>query len=225
MTIAFDECPFCRIACSDREQVPCYDTPIVETAEFLVVAALGQFIDGYVLICPKLHTVNLGLMPPDVMTRFVALKDRVRAALAEEYGRRPAFFEHGAVGRRQLAGSCIDHAHLHAIPLEIAQPPPFMSDRLKGHRVTDFGDVASYANVGEAYFLFECSGGDTYVYEAPLLPCQYGRQVFARLLALNGQWDWRSFPFYDRMTATAERLRIRMETDNVENPSVLGATC
>ncbi len=77
------DCPFCRIASSEPADLPEYDRPIIETAEFIIVPALGQFVEGYLLIAPREHRLNIGVLPDDMLLRFNKLKADIRELLAD----------------------------------------------------------------------------------------------------------------------------------------------
>ena len=207
----YEYCIFCRIAYAERNWLPEYDRPIIQTADFFVVPALGQFVEGYVLICPRVHFLNLAVMGSDLLDRLFDVKEQVRILLFEEYGQKCVFFEHGPALGGIRGGSCVGHAHLHALPADLAAPPSWVSEHLNGGRIDDISTIVDYAKAGNPYFFLECSDGTMYMYDALLLPCQYGRQVLARVLGVLEQWDWRRYPYYERMIETVRRLRIRME--------------
>lgn len=204
------DCLFCEIAHSEPHLLLEHDRPIIEATDFFVVAAMGQFIGGYVLICPRLHFLNLGVMHSDLHDQFLHLKGQVCTVLLEEYGNKIMLFEHGPASRQMRGGSCLDHAHLHALPVDLNTPPDWVSACLDGGRIHDISDLFEYAAAGRPYFFLESSDSTMYLYDASSLPCQYGRQVVARLLGIPEQWDWRMYPHLDRMVETRSRLTARL---------------
>jgi diadenosine tetraphosphate (Ap4A) HIT family hydrolase len=206
-----EDCVFCNIAYAEANRLPEYNRTIIHTADFFVVPSLGQFIEGYVLICPKTHFLNLGVMNSILFNRLLDVKEQIRTLLFEEYGRRTVFFEHGPASHKSRGGSCVDHAHLHALPVDLAAPPSWMSEHLKGGRIDDVSVVVEYAKEGNPYFYLECPNDAMYLYDASFLQCQYGRKVFARVLGILERWDWRRYPYFERMIETGNRLRNRIE--------------
>lgn len=207
----YKDCIFCKIADIDEKMLPEYDRPIIQTADFFVVPAMGQFTEGYVLICTKEHFLNLGNMDPVLFNRFLDLKEQVRTLLFEEYGRKPAFFEHGPASNLKRGGSCVDHAHLHAIPVDLSVPPTWVSENLEGGKIDNMNAIVDYAKTGKPYFFLECPDGTMYLYDAVALPCQYGRQIFAREYGVLENWDWHYYPFKERMIETSCSLKNRIE--------------
>lgn len=210
----YEDCVFCKIAYTEENKLPEYDRPIIQTADFFVAPAMGQFTEGYLLICPRTHFLNLGAMDSLLFDRFLDVKEHVRTLLLEEYGLKAVFFEHGPVSHTNRGGSCVDHAHLHALPVDLAAPPSWVSEPLSGGRIDDINMVVEYAEAGKPYFFLECPDATMYLYDALGLPCQYGRKVFARVLGIPGKWDWRRYPYIEKMIETGSRLRSRIEEEN-----------
>ena len=125
-----NNCVLCKIANSERNMLREYDQPIVETKNFYVVTALGQFVEGYVLICTKNHYLNMGALDNNMANELHILKEKVTKMFQEIYNKKAIFFEHGAASRKNSEGTCVDHAHLHAIPLEKYDLGVFSSEYL-----------------------------------------------------------------------------------------------
>jgi diadenosine tetraphosphate (Ap4A) HIT family hydrolase len=219
-----EDCTFCRIGTDKAAELAEYDRPIIEDEDFFVIPALGQLTAGYVLICSREHHLNLGLINGARSASFERLKERIRQGLVEEYGQNPIFFEHGPASFNMRAGSCVEHAHLHAIPVEMVTPPTHVTSHLDGGRISSVSEVAECAKAKRPYFFFECSDRTMYLYQVPLLPCQYGRQVLACELGNPAEWDWRTHPSYDMAIETGNRLRVRLEGQDNAHQSVLCAT-
>lgn len=207
----YDDCVFCKIGKAEENKLPEHDLPIIQTPDFFVVPALGQFTEGYVLICPKTHLLNLGTMDAVLFDRFLDLKEHVRTLLFEKYGRKPTFFEHGPASGLKRGGSCVDHAHLHAIPTDLDSIPDWVSENLEGGSIEDMNAVVEYAKTGKPYFFLECPDGTKYLYNARALPCQYGRQLFAREFGALDKWDWHYHPFIEKMIETRCHLRDQVK--------------
>lgn len=207
----YEDCIFCTIASIDEKMLPEYDRPIIQTADFFVIPALGQFTEGYVLICPKVHLFNMSIMEPKLFSQFLNLKEQVRTLLFEVYGRKPAFFEHGMASNWKRGGSCVEHAHIHAIPTDLLTPPTCVSENLEGGRIDDINAVVEYAKLGKPYFFLECPNGTMYLYDANILPCQYGRKIFASEIGIIDEWDWHYYPFKKKMIETSCALKNRMK--------------
>jgi len=207
-----ENCTFCRIANENPDESHAYDKAIIETSNLIVIPALGHFIDGYLLICSRKHLYNFGEADSDTFQDFVRIKKFVAQLLNEVYHKRPVFFEHGPSPDRKHAGSCLIHAHMHAVPVEIDAPPSYISENLKGFSIGHIEELRKQADLKNPYFYFECSDGSMYIYEEPILECQYGRKVIAQQQGIkNDFWDWRRHPFYDKAAATWEKLNKEVQ--------------
>ena len=104
-----------RSACEFCKEKPNGKYPLLESNYFYVIPSLGQIVTGYLLICTQQHFISLSQTPENYFSELKEVQDRVRKVLTQSY-KQPIFFEHGAVKVRQGV-CCIDHAHLHCVPL------------------------------------------------------------------------------------------------------------
>lgn len=200
-----NNCVLCKIANSERNMLREYDQPVVETKNFYVVTALGQFVEGYVLICTKNHYLNMGALDNNMANELHILKEKVTKMFQEIYNKKAIFFEHGAASRKNSEGTCVDHAHLHAIPLEKYDLGVFSSEYLiKNNKLQSLKD---YSKTGNPYFYIEGANGKSELFDAILMPCQYGRRVIARLVNKKNYWDWRKYKFIANMIKTTRQIK------------------
>jgi diadenosine tetraphosphate (Ap4A) HIT family hydrolase len=208
--IVLGGCTLCTIASASPDELRPYDRPIIETEHFIVIPALGHFVDGYLLICTRRHYKNLGETDAAVFDDFLVVKNRVTDLLSREYRKRPIFFEHGPVSETQRAGSCVVHAHMHAIPILLPAPPDYVTRNLQGGNIRTIEEVRKCVERGQAYFFLECSDGSMFLYNESVLPCQYGRQIVAQHIGLDiDKYDWHLNPEYERAAATWKKLSQR----------------
>jgi diadenosine tetraphosphate (Ap4A) HIT family hydrolase len=192
---------------SDKDSLKEYDQPLIETDNFFVVSAIGQFIKGYLLICSKSHFLNMGSLDTSIFDEFIEVKERVRKLLYDVYEISPIFFEHGAARIKNRAGTCVDHAHLHAVPIEIHDAKVFSSIYFCKEIPATPESVISFSKTGNPYFFLEISDRRMYLFDALLLPCQFGRRVLAQLVHLNNHWNWRKYPFESNAINTTRKLQ------------------
>src|ERR1700722_7409348 len=89
---------------------------LLETRDFFVVPSLGALIAGHILLLPKAHYYSVGEIPAEKLAEFERLARYARTIVRETYGQ-CSEFEHGCIQGVGKAGACIDHAHLHLIPI------------------------------------------------------------------------------------------------------------
>src|SRR5260370_34630175 len=88
---------------------------ILSTTNFCVVPSLGQIVEGYLLIVPRLHVRTFSIMPAELLAELSRLTDTVAEIMSHNYAP-PLIFEHGTLNAQ--AGGCgIDHSHFHLSPM------------------------------------------------------------------------------------------------------------
>lgn len=199
-------CAFCQIA-NKTKSIQDYDIPIIESVNFIVITALGQFIDGYLLICPKKHYLNIGSLEPELFDEFYKLKSEVQNLLNNAYGKKTVCFEHGAAPVSGAGPTCIDHAHLHILPLDTLGTNLWEAPDLHFKTHSTSLSISEFVKAGTPYFYVEDSDGNASVYDALLLPCQYGRRVIANFVGKPSFWNWRRYPYKAETLRTLKYLQ------------------
>jgi len=87
-----------------------------ETENFVVLPALGSFVEGYVLIVSKEHYHCAGKLPEKAFNELFGLIKKVKRSILTTYQLGSVVFEHGAISCLNKFGGCIDHAHMHVVP-------------------------------------------------------------------------------------------------------------
>src|SRR3989338_2321735 len=116
-------CPFCNRE-SFEERI------VLETAQWYVIASLGQITNGYLLIFPKKHHSCFGaitsLSKKEGDDQRVLVCHTLECLEREYWGEAKAhhitMFEHGIVGQS------VQHAHLHVLPVSLDLTPRVLKD-------------------------------------------------------------------------------------------------
>lgn len=184
-------CIFCDIALGLNES-PC-NSPILITPSFFVVAGRGQICSGYLIICSKDHKLNMAAVSGSEWMELSAIKSLLRILVADVYGCEPWFFEHGDYSYDKSAGSCIKHAHVHILPLQLSHLPHFIS-KLELTSFIDCDNIETRNKLMSMapYFYLELSDKRSFAVNAEGFPCQFGRQLAVREFGLETSWDWRN---------------------------------
>lgn len=203
----YNDCKFCNFAYPDNKIIEEFNQQIFSSKNFFLIPAMGQLTDGYVLLCPKKHFKSMGELDKDLHNEYYKFKNYVYNLLSEEYGRKPIFFEHGSSLNHVSGGSSIEHAHLHAIPVELYEVPSIISKNLLGNRIETYHEVFKLSKLGKPYFYFELSNGNMYLYDATTIDPQFGRKVIAHVLGVIDMWDWKIYPTIEKMINTQRKLK------------------
>lgn len=199
------KCVFCEIEGSNHiEDV--YNSHIIDTPNFYVVAGRGQICEGYMIICARQHIFNMSLLGGEEWEELLKLKKRIVQLVKAIYKCTPLFFEHGDADCNNRGGSCISHAHIHVVPLTLLKVP----EMLHKFRLYHFRSIykwKDYAVKHSPYFYLELSNGQITMIQERNLPCQFGRQLLVSEMALPVNWDWRNTLDEDKMMRTIEQCK------------------
>ena len=196
-------CPYC----DEFENGPKYgDRILYESKNFVVFPALGQIVEGYLLIAPKKHYIAMGEIPSRLYSELSSVCEKVRKILSENY-QKPLFFEHGPVSQTKRGGCCVDHAHFHAVPVNVD-----ILDDLAKHfeykEIKSFNELKKQFKKGAPYFYYESSSEEKYLFKIPeVVPSQYIRRLVAYKIGKPGRWDWRIYRGMDKLLRTVEKLK------------------
>ena len=194
------------------------NTVILESNNFKVIPALGQFVEGYLLILSKSHFYSIGGIPNSLADELIAIKNEVDSLLKLHYSK-PIFFEHGASSSGFKAGCCIDHAHIHAIPAKI-DLLPYLLTSYNLERINNINKMLNFGQRDIPYLFYENSEDEQYICSIDINnepPTQYLRKVLAQELNIVKYHDWRTYPFLENIEKTILKLGNKKNKINYEN--------
>jgi len=178
---------------------------LFESSNFVVFPSLGQIVEGYLIIATKNHYIGLGEIPTELVGELGKIKNKVKEVLSRFYVA-PIFFEHGTVSENKKGGCCIEHAHLHAIPVSV----DIFEDLTKNFKPIKISNFFSLKNQFEKkvpYFYYENQKGERYLFELfNIVPSQYLRQLVAVKINSKDKWDWKNYFGLDEMKNTLDKL-------------------
>jgi len=176
---------------------------LYQTTDYFLIPAPGSFTPGYLILAPTRHLLNFAQLDHFLLLEAHRLISGVRQVARRRGLQTIVAFEHGGWGVHRQGAGCVEHAHLHLVP----SPNPLgLRQALKSHypeRVAR--DVAGLAEiVADLPYVFLDIGPTAFVYETPMIPSQYVRQLLAAQWGLPEQWDWRRYPFPKVVRQTIE---------------------
>jgi diadenosine tetraphosphate (Ap4A) HIT family hydrolase len=204
------DCLFCSIQEMSNPSNP-EDEIFDESENFYAKAALGHFVFGYTLIISKEHFPSFAYVPEHQFSELEAFRNKVLDKLHNLCPHPITIMEHGALNRCQRGGSCIDHAHLHLMPLA-ADLHPVLSERFS---LTDLATISGLQRFKDAqvpYLYYQREGLRSYgVGLSQDVPSQMLRQIACQALGTPEMWDWRNRPLRDvlqRFISEYKRLAV-----------------
>lgn len=179
------------------------DRVILATERFCVIPSLGQITQGHLLVVPTGHFCSLCDLPIEHIEELENLCLVVRSTLRKTFGA-CVFFEHGIRG--EGGGGCgIDHAHMHAVPVEAGGVLDILSCEFSGSVVGSLAEVKGTLARTSSYLLFEDANSTRHVFPVESLPSQYMRKLVAESIGKR-EWDWRKCGYEPDMLSTMRLL-------------------
>jgi diadenosine tetraphosphate (Ap4A) HIT family hydrolase len=173
------------------------DEVIDESENFYAKAALGHFVFGYTLIIPKEHYLSYAYLPEHLFPELEAFRDNVLDKLHNICQHPITILEHGAINRCQRGGSCIDHAHLHLVPLT-PDMYPLLSERFEFGELGSISDLRRFNDAQISYLYYQREGFRSQAVQLSQdVPSQFLRQIACQALGEPELWDWRAKPLRD----------------------------
>ncbi len=185
---------------------------LIETGGFFVVPSLGALVPGHVLILPKRHYYSVGEIADTDLAQFELLTQRVQSLLLRLYGSCSSF-EHGCVEGVGKAGACIDHAHLHMLPLKTDLREGIQSRFGPGAEIHRFSELGQYVSQQIPYLYYRSPNGSSRAYEALQAPSQFFRQLIYATAHTTAPWDWKKDLRVAIVEETYESLRKLLSSE------------
>lgn len=198
-------CRFCRIGA--RKGIAGHDQIVHESDDYFAIASIGGFVEGWTLICPKSHILNLS--SEYKKPKFMAFAYEVDALVARSYGR-TVVFEHGVRAQGSLTGCGTDHAHLHLVPMRHDFVSHVISyDPKRSWEKTSISEIEEYAAESE-YLLMANSLLDltenALLSQVEIPMSQFFRKALASQLNLNALSNYREHPLEKNAILTFEKI-------------------
>jgi diadenosine tetraphosphate (Ap4A) HIT family hydrolase len=210
-------CLFCSIQEISSPSNP-EDEIIDESEHFYAKAALGHFVFGYTLIISKEHLVSFAYLPEHLFPELEAFRDNVLDKLHNICQHPITIMEHGAFSRGQRGGACIDHAHLHLLPLP-ADLYPILSERFSFGELESISEVRRFKDAQISYLYYQREGLSSRGVELSQdVPSQLLRRIACQALGEPDLWDWRDRPLRDvlqRFKSEYKRLKRTQDTEQI----------
>jgi diadenosine tetraphosphate (Ap4A) HIT family hydrolase len=215
------DCLFCSIQDVSAPSNP-EDEIIDESENFYAKAALGHFVFGYTLIISKEHLPSFACLPEHLFCELEAFRSRVFDKLHNICQHPISIVEHGAINRCQRGGACIDHAHLHLMPLA-ADLYPTLSKRFELGELKSISELRRFKDTPIPYLYYQREGFTGHgVKLAQDVPSQLLRRLACQALGEPELWDWRVTPLRDVLQQfTSEYKRVAVVASKAPRRSVV----
>ena len=191
-------CLFCLVAEGSAADLP--ENQVIDQSEhFYAKAALGHFVSGYTLVVPKDHWICYAEVPLELYAELDGFIHHVKRRLRAVTGKSTMTFEHGPMNRNHSAGACIEHAHLHLLPVSNALLKPLKA-MFDFKRLQSRSQIVQHQGRRTQYVYMETPAEvHCFAEVKKILPSQFIRRVACSSLGFPHLWDWRKSPLREEL--------------------------
>jgi diadenosine tetraphosphate (Ap4A) HIT family hydrolase len=149
-----------------------------------VLPDVSPLCPGHLLAASRRHALSMAELGSSALERIAATLTGLCVKLAPHFGDY-LIFEHGTPPGDSSRGACIEHAHVHMLPME-ARMFDQLTSALNWEPISDYMDLARFQDVGYAYLGIK---GSHFVYLKPEIGSQWIRRQVCAVLGRD-DWDW-----------------------------------
>jgi diadenosine tetraphosphate (Ap4A) HIT family hydrolase len=196
-------CLFCKIP-RERNFINIEDTIIDESENFYAKPALGQFVNGYILINSKKHYSNYSLINNaklyNELQEFISkVSKNIRAFTNSEI----LLFEHGSINKYcqdiLCNAKCVDHAHFHLLPIDL-DIHSYLKEHFTFFLLNGIDNISSFNLDSYIYYKFQ---NKEFIYKVDKpIQSQFVRQVICQSLGIGEKWNWKLYPYREKIAET-----------------------
>lgn len=189
------------------EAVPHHDSAYAElikerrnilyrSTQFSVIPSIGALNPSHALIVSNGHDLSIASIPTKSRDHELShLFSAIELRCLETVGKPVIFFEHGSGDTIDFSGSCVSHAHIHAI----VGDQRFITNMLQAShfaKLEQLKDSFLVANRETGYLWMRTSSNSNWVSNYPEIPKQLFRRIYAENVGLpeGRHWNWRIDP-------------------------------
>lgn len=200
---SIDDCAYCKTF----NHIPSrYSHSILYKSKyFYVMATVGEFVPGYLLIIPERHKMSMAELTDDERNEFLLVLDDMKYMLNLMYGYNSFLVWENGTGNsgKGKAKDSVVHSHVHIAPSHLTPEEVTKISGISLDKVC-FADIPQF-NL-HSYLLIAGENYDEwFINNKPevYIPRQFIRQLVAEEHGIIGDaWNWRIYPFLDLMHKT-----------------------
>ena len=187
------ECFFCddgRFALNQSIGLPGNESVIYKDKHVFITPDISPVVLGHFLIVAEEHESSFAGVSDDVFASLTKAKLFLKEKVFRD--QTVLFFEHGSILQRS-AGSCIDHAHMHVLPINMTTNmiDNFICNSIfinsKKEPATHEALQQCVVNL-QPYLYYEIKD-DMWLYSVNKLPSQFFRQMICSVA--GGSYNWK----------------------------------
>ena len=208
------ECDFCEELNGERslyqkiaekDALP-LNRKIYEGTHWTIMPTLGSIVPGYLLLVANRHILSVSSCTVNELEELQYLINIIRDKLENTYQYPCVLFEHGAGCGSGLSASCVDHCHIHILPLKEELDTKL---NFSNFHMTELNSLREIADKVEnmPYMLYQNQKKQYYLLQSDIYISQYFRQLIAISINQPDKWDWRQYHFSQNIKQTIEDFK------------------
>lgn len=175
------------------------DRFLYESDNFYVKPTVGCIVCGYLLIIAKRHIPSSAELSINEKIEVEQIIQKISTKFLKTYGTEYILYEHGPSECR-ITGSCIDHMHLHIIPLTAEESDEFL---MIAQQSFEFQKISSINEIerNQSYLYMRTKNTSLLCY-TDSVESQFFRKIIAHIKNIPDEWNWTIFPFVEKIKQT-----------------------
>ncbi|MBU0760495.1 MAG: hypothetical protein KJ600_00215 [Nanoarchaeota archaeon] len=184
---------------------------IQNTENFCAFVTKGPLGLGHLLIATREHYLSMATIPRDYFPELRGLREDLGVRLTESFHLpQTILFEHGPSKHDLRGGCCVDHSHMHIMPVRLSSTRAVrkIKESLGNcQTIETYEELRQLADEETAYAFFEFDGIKYFSKIEKPMPSQFVRQIIGKYVGREYTWDWRQNPRTEDIIETVERLK------------------
>lgn len=202
-------CKFCEFIEQSDAQRDFFNKSLLETENFLVIPSLGSYVQGWLLILPKSHVINIGALPMSQYDEFAGLLSAVKRIMQANYNGY-TIFEHGPAYKGSTVGCGVDHAHMHIVPIDFEYQQSCHDaglSKINNIDEDDFRTQKRLSNSRIPYLYIKRKNTKSEFYTGEEIPSQFFRKIMAKEVDKEFFYDYKKHFFLENVEETVKQLK------------------
>lgn len=185
---------------------------VYEGKYWVIWPTIGALVPGYVLIVSKKHHLSLMDCAREEVTELELLLRQTRRILESIYQYPCIAFEHGSGCGMGDKPSCIDHCHIHVLPLKEDIYNRIDKTKFRIHQIESLNRLFK-GKQHASYLLYQNHEEQLFIMYADIYISQYFRQLIALSEGVPEKWNWRHNFCEENICKTLNDIKANLTSD------------
>lgn len=205
-------CRFCNFLDSRKskgfidlfDNLSCDFELLADLNDFFIILDVAPISAGHVLVVSKKHKQSFLSYWVNQHNKLQKILKVISAVIFEKKGVNSIACEHGLLQRYKGSSGCIDHAHIHVIPINIKLIDSLRDEVCELHETYNFGRKLNSLSANH-YIYFKDIDCKEYISISNEIPSQLIRRIIAKKTG-KLYWSWKDYIDFSEQTNTKETI-------------------